>query len=148
MSAVKALLERMDTHPEEFINDDYSCTAQTFGNMFNETRWEYVSWAMSGDVSKFGMFTPEEHEAYLTKVGKLMRQKFEADVCAELLNPSQPEQMELFPNQSSFPPRSRTKPNSIITSTTMLNEALKIFNDEVDKGRTKAVMNDPTGHIL
>ena len=145
MSAVKALLERMDTHPEEFINDDYSCTAQTFGNMFNETRWEYVSWAMSGDVSKFGMFTPEEHEAYLTKVGKLMRQKFEADVCAELLNPSQPEQMELFPNQSSFPPRGRT---SAVTAQQITNEALKILGDELDKGRTKLVMNDPTGHIL
>lgn len=148
MSAVKALLERIDTHPEEFINDDFRCTVQTFGNMINETRWEYVTWAMAGDIDKFSVFTLEEREAYLTKVGALMRQKLEEDVCKELLNPHEPEQMELFPNQSSFPPRSRTKSNSIITSTTMLNEALKILSDELDKGKTKLVMEDPTGHIL
>jgi hypothetical protein len=146
MSAVKALLERMDTHPEEFINDDFSCTTQSFGNMLNETRWEYVSWAMSGDLSKFYVFTPEEHEAYLIKVGKLMRQKFEADVCEELLNPhKEPEQMELFPNQSSFPPRRRP---SAVTAQQITTEALKILSDELDKGRTKAVMDDPTGHLL
>ena len=146
MSAVKALLERMDTHPEEFISDDYSCTAQTFGNMFNETRWEYVSWAMSGDVSKFGMFTPEEHAAYLTKLGVLMRQKFEEDVCEELLNPhKEPEQMELFPNQSSFPPRGRT---GAVTAQQITTEALKILNAEIGKNKTKAVTNDTTDHIL
>ena len=148
MSAVKALLERMDTHPEEFVNDDFSCIPHGFGNMVNETRWEHVTWAMSGDLHKFEVFTPEERESYLTKIGALMRQKFEEDVCKELLKPNEPEQLELFPNQSSFPPRSRTKPNSIITSTTMLNEALKILNDEVDKTAAKVVMEDPTGHLL
>ena len=147
MSAVKALLERMDTHPEEFINDDFSSTTQSFGNMFNETRWEYVSWGMAGDVSKFGMFTPEEHEAYLTKLGVLMRQKFEADVCEELLNPhKEPEQMELFPNQSSFPPR--TRPSSILTTKEMHDKALKILSDELNNGTIRSTMNDPTGHIL
>ena len=145
-NAVTALLERMDTHPEEFINDDFRCTVQTFGNMINETRWEYVTWAMAGDIDKFSVFTPEEREAYLTKVGALMRQKIEEDVCKELLNPRQPEQMELFPNQSSFPPRPR--PSTMLTANQITNEALKILSDELDKGRTKAVMNDPTGHIL
>lgn len=148
MSAIKALLERIDTHPEEFINEDFSCISHGYNTMLNETRWEHVSWGMAGDLYKFGVFTPEEREAYLIKVGVLMRQKFEEDVCKELLKPDEPEQMELFPNQSSFPPRSRTKSNSIITSTTMLNEALKILNDEVDKTAAKVVMEDPTGHIL
>jgi hypothetical protein len=134
----------MDTHPEEFVNDDFSCIPHGFGNMINETRWENVSWAMSGDIHKFELFTPEERESYLTKIGALMRQKFEEDVCKELLKPNEPEQLELFPNQSSFPPRGRT---SGITVQQITNEALKILNDEVE-GRTKAVMNDPTGHIL
>jgi hypothetical protein len=146
MSAVKALLERMDTCPEEFVNDDFSCIPHGFGNMINETRWENVSWAMSGDLHKFDVFTPEERESYLTKIGALMRQKFEEDVCKELLKPNEPEQLELFPNQSSFPPRKR--PNSVLTSQAVLTESLKILNDELDKGRTKAVMDDPTGHLL
>jgi hypothetical protein len=125
----------MDTHPEEFVNDDFSCIPHGFGNMVNETRWEHVTWAMSGDLHKFEVFTPEEREAYLTKVGALMRQKLEEDVCKELLNPHEPEQMELFPNQSSFPPRGRT---SAVTVQQITNEALKILSDELDKGRTKA----------
>jgi len=144
MSAVKALLERMDTHSEEFVNDDFSCIPHGFGNMVNETRWEHVTWAMSGDLHKFDVFTPEERESYLTKIGVLMRQKFEEDVCKELLKPNEPEQLELFPNQSSFPPRGRT---SAVTVQQITNEALKILSDELDKGKTKLVMNDPTGHL-
>lgn len=146
-NSVTALLERMDTHPEEFVNDDFSCIPHGFGNMINETRWEHVTWAMSGDLYKFNVFAPEERESYLIKLGVLMRQKFEEDVCKELLKPhKEPEQMELFPNQSSFPPRKR--PNNVLTSQAVLAESLKILNDELDKGRTKLVMKDPTGHLL
>lgn len=145
-NAVTALLERMDTHPEEFICEGFSYVRYGLGQVINDTRWENVTWNMMGDGNKaLTIFTPEEVDAYTTKLGGIIRQKFEEDVCKELLNPHEPEQMELFPNQSSFPPRSRT---GAVTAQQITNEALKILSDELDKGRTKLVMKDPTGHIL
>lgn len=148
MSAVKALLERMDTHPEEFICEGFSYVRYGLGQLINDTRWENVTWTMTGYGDKsLAIFTPEEVDAYTTKLGGIIRQKLEEDVCKELLKPrEEPEQMELFPNQSSFPPRSR--PSTILTANQITNETLKILNDELDKGRTKLVMKDPTGHIL
>lgn len=146
--AVTALLERMDTNPEEFIDGEYSYVKHGVGSLINDTRWENVTWTMLGDGSKaLTIFTPEETNAYITKLSAMMRRKLEEDVCQELLKPQRnPEQMELFPNQSSFPPRAR--PGSIITAKQVTAEALKILSDELDKGRTKLVMDDPTGHIL
>lgn len=147
-NAVTALLERMDTHPEEFIEGEFSYVRHGLSQLINDTRWENVTWTMLGDGNKsLAIFTPEETDAYTTKLGGIIRQKLEEDVCKELLKPrEEPEQMELFPNQSSFPPRQR--PSTILTANQITNEALKILSDEMDKGRTKLVMKDPTGHIL
>lgn len=146
--AVTALLERMDTNPEEFLDMEYSYVKHGVSQMIHDTRWEQVTWTMLGDgVKALTVFTPEEVEAYATKISSVLRRKLEEDICKELLKPQkEPEQMELFPNQSSFPPRAR--PGSIITAKQVTAEALKILSDELDKGRTKEVMDDPTGHIL
>lgn len=149
--AVTALLERMDTNPEEFIDGEYSYIKHGIGSLINDTRWENITWTMMGDGNKaLTIFTPEEVEAYTTKLGGIVRRKLEEDVCQELLKPQkEPEQMELFPNQSSFPPRARAaQPSSILTTKEMHDKALKILNGEINKGRTKLVMDDPTGHIL
>jgi hypothetical protein len=145
--AVTALLERMDTNPEEFIFIEYSYIKHGIGSLINDTRWENITWTMMGDGNKaLTIFTPEEVEAYTTKLGGIVRRKLEEDVCQELLKPQkEPEQMELFPNQSSFPPRGRT---SAVTAQQITTEALRILNAEIGKNRTKEVMDDPTGHIL
>lgn len=146
--AVTALLERMDTNPEEFIDAEYSYVKHGIGALINDTRWENITWTMMGDGNKsLPIFNPEETDAYITKLGGIVRHKLEEDVCKELLKPQkEPEQMELFPNQSSFPPRNR--PSSVLTAKQVTAEAMKILSDELDKGRTKLVMDDPTGHIL
>ena len=146
--AVTALLERMDTNPEEFIDAEYNYIKHGISALVNDTRWENITWTMMGDANKtLTIFTPEETNTYITKLSGMIRRKLEEDVCKELLKPQkEPEQMELFPNQSSFPPRAR--PGSIITAKQVTAEAMKILSDELDKGRTKLVMDDPTGHIL
>ena len=145
--AVTALLERMDTNPEEFIDGEYSYVRHGVSQLINDTRWENVTWTMIGDGNKaLTIFTPEETDAYITKLGIMIRQKLEEDICKELLRPQkEPEQLELFPNHSAFPPRNRT---SAVTAQQITTEALKILNGEINKGRTKEVMDDPTGHIL
>lgn len=148
MSAVKALLERMDTNPEEFIDAEYNYIKHGISSLLNETRWEQVTWTMLGDGNKaLTIFTPEETNAYITKLSGMIRHKLEEDVCKELLKPQkEPEQMELFPNQTAFPPRNR--PNSILTVKQIQAEAMKILGDELGKTALKEVMDDPTGHIL
>lgn len=144
--AVTALLERMDTNPEEFVHPlrslvNDSCSEITYGS-----RWHSITESILEQNTVFKVFTVEEVNAYQEKLAGVFRKKLEEDVCQELLKPQKnPEQMELFPNQSSFPPRGRT---GAVTTQQITTEALKILNGEINKGRTKEVMDDPTGHIL
>ena len=146
-SAIAVLLERMDTNPEEFVNPlrslvNDSCSEITYGS-----RWHSITESILEQNTVFKVFTAEEVNAYQKKLACVFRKKLEEDVCQELLNPhKEPEQMELFPNQSSFPPR--TRPSSILTTKEMHDKALKILSDELNNGTIRSTMNDPTGHIL
>lgn len=145
--AIAVLLERMDTNPEEFVNPlrslvNDSCSEITYGS-----RWHSITESILEQNTVFKVFTAEEVNAYQKKLAGVFRKKLEEDVCQELLKPSErnPNQMELFPNQSSFPPRGRT---GAVTAQQITNEALKILSDELNNGTIRSTMNDPTGHIL
>jgi hypothetical protein len=143
---ITVLLERMDTNPDEFAHHLRHMTSNTFSEIVYGSRWSSITESILEQNDRYKVFTAEEVNAYRDKLAGLFRKRLEEDVCQELLNPhKEPEQMELFPNQSSFPPRGRT---GAVTAQQITTEALKILNGEIGKNRTKEIMDDPTGHIL
>lgn len=85
---VQTLLDRMDKFPEEFTDAMSDLTESTMWASIDYTRWGGVSKAMlehrTNDVG-LNIFTPEEVNAYVGKLSKLMRKKMEEDVCAKLV---------------------------------------------------------------
>ena len=104
MNAIEALIQRMDQAPEEFVSDA----------AWRGTRWEDVTEAMikeSGDTPR--IFTQEEIDAYLNKLGVIARAQLEEYICTEILNPLRTstlgaqeihKQLNLFPAQNAYPP--------------------------------------------
>lgn len=97
MNAIEALIQRMDQAPEEFVEDG---------------TWKHTRWAQITDImiaeSKMPprVFTQEEIDAYMIKMGSIVRKQLEEHICVEILNPlrSTAEQLELFPAQTAYPP--------------------------------------------
>ena len=100
MSAIKALIERMDQAPHEFIED-----ADWRG-----TRWNHITELIISESKVTPrIFTQEEIDAYLDKLCAIRRKQIEEEICIEILNPlreGMPEQMDLFPSQTAYPPGS------------------------------------------
>lgn len=100
MSAIKALIERMDQAPHEFIED-----ADWIG-----TRWNHITELIISESKVTPrIFTQEEIDAYLNKLCAMRRKQIEEEICIEILNPlreGMPEQMDLFPSQTAYPPGS------------------------------------------
>ena len=92
MNAIEALIQRMDQAPEEFVEDG---------------TWKHTRWAQITDImiaeSKMTprVFTQEEIDAYMIKMGSIVRKQLEEHICVEILNPLRSdqnagEQMDLF----------------------------------------------------
>ncbi len=94
MNAITTLIERMDQAPIEFAVDaSWRCT-----------RWEYVTDIVVAESTMSpNVFTKEEIDAYMGKLGRIVRAQLEDNICIEILDPlsedkkaSHARQMELF----------------------------------------------------
>jgi hypothetical protein len=94
MNAITTLIERMDQAPTEFAVDaSWRCT-----------RWEYVTDIVVAESTMSpNVFTKEEIDAYMGKLGRIVRAQLEDNICIEILDPlskdkkaSYARQMELF----------------------------------------------------
>jgi hypothetical protein len=122
MNAIKALIERMGQAPGEFVVEGST----------QRTRWEHITQGIYDENnSKPLIFTQEEIDAYLAALSKIIRTQIEEQICIEILNPLRPDtpqQMELFPAQSGYPPGEKP-----ITAKQITADALKILEDELYK---------------
>ena len=136
MNAIEALIQRMDQAPEEFADDA----------SWRGTRWEQVTDIMFSESKSYAkprVFTQEEVDTYLNKLGTIVRKQVEEHVCVELLNPlrTTASQLDLFPAASGYPPKA---PKGLLTAAAMQNDALRILQDEMDKH--KQIHRDEVEH--
>jgi hypothetical protein len=78
--------------------------------------------------------TTEEQDALNAGLLAANKNNFHTEVMKELLNPKESragKQMELFPAQTAYPPGA--KPSSVLTTTDITREALKIIEDELER---------------
>ena len=97
---VQTLLDRMDKFPEEFTANDCDLSEATVWGTVDYTRWAGVSKTMiehrTGEIG-VEVFSPDEVDAYITKLSKIMRKKMEEDICAKLVK------FEKDPRQGELP---------------------------------------------
>lgn len=136
--AVKLLLARMESHPEEFVSI----------NMTKEQDRLYTSRWGSVMSQFWHTLTTEERDALNAGLLTANRDNFHRAVMQELLDPKIDRigrQMELFPAQSGYPPGSISStsaftavtPNSLLTTTDITREALKILEDELERDKQR-----------
>lgn len=133
MNAIKALIERMAQAPHEFAKDGST----------RHTRWGHITDEMyEEEKTKPHVFTQEEIDAYLDGISKIIRAQIEEQICIEILNPlrspDRGAQMELFPNQSAYPPGAitgggGTGKTTTLTAQEVTKQALKILEQEMYK---------------
>lgn len=123
MNAITALIERMGQAPGEFAED----------GTWKHTRWAHITDIIIAESNMTPrVFTQEEIDEYMIKLGSIVRTQLEEMVCIEILNPLRPDrggQLELFPAQSGYPPM-QAKP---LTHQDITREALKILEYELYK---------------
>lgn len=118
--AVKLLLARMESHPEEFVSI----------NMLKEQDRLYTSRWGSVMSQFWHTLTTEEQTALNSALLAANRDNFHRAVMQELLAPKggKPgEQLELFPAQSAYPPGGRP-----LAVKQMTDNVLKVLNDELE----------------
>ena len=129
--AVKLLLARMKSHPEEFAG--IAMTREQ--DRLYSTRWGSI-------MSQFWhTLTTEEQDALNAGLLAANRNNFHTEVMKELLDPKeskvrkQMEQMELFPAQSAYPPGGGgiTMPTKLLVRADMKDQALKMLEDELER---------------
>ena len=133
-SAVRALVSRMDQHPEEFINAGWDPVVSNLSNFLYGTRWETVSELMS--INGTQIFTPEEVEAYMGKLKGVLHARAEESIIKELVGYAKKNSMEeadaYRQKQLNLPLGTSTvnaniKPSVLLTTTDITREALKII---------------------
>lgn len=80
---IKILLERIKTHPEEFLIDN--------NNPFAESKWRKILQAYKSCLPK------EDMEALDNEINKLLQEKFTSAIMEELLDPKEEAQLTLTP---------------------------------------------------
>lgn len=111
--AIATLLDRMDKFPDEFIDQQSDLTVEALGNSIRHTRWEGITFTMLGQISGKTppLYTPEEVEAYMSRITPIYRKKLEEDICKALVEhknaPRTHEQMELPLDELRFKALSR-----------------------------------------
>ena len=124
MKAIDALIERMGQAPQEFAEE----------GQWEVSRWRHITRVMYEERKEgLQVFTQEEVDTYLEGLHKIMRTQLEEHICLEILNPLRPDtpqQMELFPAQTAYPPGS---PKKLLVRADMAGQALKILEQELEK---------------
>ena len=129
--AVKLLLARMESHPEEFAGINMTRDQ----DRLYSSRWGSV-------MSQFWhTLTTEEQDALNAGLLAANRDNFHRSVMQELLDPKidrigkQMEQMELFPAQTAYPPGGGgvTMPNKLLVRSDMAGQALKLLEAEMER---------------
>lgn len=130
MNAIEALIQRMDQAPEEFAED----------GTWKHTRWAAVTDIMIAESKMTPrVFTQEEVDAYMIKMGSIVRKQLEEHICVEILNPLRSDQyagkqMDLFKHQDyRVTVGGSGGSGSVISTTQIKNQALRILEDEMDK---------------
>ncbi len=135
-SAVRALVSRMDQHPEEFINENWDPVASNALNFLYGTRWETISELMGAEGTQ--LFTPEEVEAYMGKLKSILRSRAEESIIKELVGYAKKNLMEeadaYRQKQLNLPlgtsnVNANIKPNTVLTTADVTAAALKIIGD-------------------
>ena len=122
--AVKLLLARMESHPEEFAGINLTRDQ----DRLYSSRWGSV-------MSQFWhTLTTEEQDALNAGLLAANRDNFHRSVMQELLDPKIDrigKQMELFPAQTAYPPG--PAPTKLLTTANVTQTALKILEDELER---------------
>lgn len=133
-SAVRALVSRMDQHPEEFINAGWDPVVSNLSNFLYGTRWETVSELMGAEGTQ--LFTPEEVEAYMGKLKGVLRARAEESIIKELVGYTKKNLMEeaeaYRQKQLNLPlgtsnVNANSKFNAVLTTADATAAALKII---------------------
>ncbi len=99
--AVQTILNRMDSHPEEFLNTELSTYATKWEWLFNtlnvmHTNQTRITTPQSQNIqSVITIFTPEEIEAMRLKLSEIARSQLQAKVLRTLLPPDKETMTEL-----------------------------------------------------
>ena len=132
MNAIEALIQRMDQAPEEFAED----------GSWKHTRWAQITDIMVAESTLPPVvFTKEENTAYMSKLGAIVRKQLEEHICIEILNPLRSDQnvgkqMDLFTHQDyRVTVGGSGGSGSVISTTQIQNQALRMLEDEMDKHR-------------
>lgn len=126
--AVKLLLARMESHPEEFVSI----------NMLKEQDRLYTSRWGSVMSQFWHTLTTEEQDALNNALTTANRNNFHSEVMKELLDPRDSragKQMELFPAQTAYPPGS--KPAKLIVNPDMTQQALEILEAKLERDKQR-----------
>lgn len=104
---IEMILTRMDTHPEEFISEDWHFYGDS---IWNSEPWKDTRWGnLIGCLFRSGaniLLSKTDYKALRKKYKNLVREKVRNDTVANLLveAKSQPEQLDL-PYMPAIPPR-------------------------------------------
>jgi hypothetical protein len=126
--AVKLLLARMESHPEEFTNI----------NMTREQDRLYTSRWGALITQFWHVLTSEEQAALNNALIMANRNNFHSEVMKELLEPKIDRigrQMELFPAQTAYPPGS--KPAKLMVNPDITQQALEILEAELERDKQR-----------
>ena len=121
--AVKLLLARMESHPEEFAGINMTKEA----GRLHTSRWNAVLWQF------WHTLTTEEQDALNNALSTANRNNFHRAVMQELLDPKIDRigrQMELFPAQSAYPPGNM--PTKLMVNPDITQQALQVLQDEME----------------
>ena len=129
--AIAALIERMDEHPDEFVNGGWAPVSGA-GGYFTRTRWEAISVLFYHDESP--LFNTEEVKEYRDKIGKLLRTRIDESIIAEIVGNAFENELEFRNKQLSLPLGTSminaTQPRSVIAQKDALQDALRIIRGQ------------------
>lgn len=115
---IKLLMERVKTHPEEFVFDER--------DPFKESRWRKL-------IDHYKEYLePEDVDQLKGEINKLVQEKFTEAIMEELLDPKVEEQLSLNPYSTKTVPFSWVN-SSVSTSTVSLKDHMLSHMGWLDK---------------
>jgi len=137
---ITMLLQRMEQHPEEFVNIEWDPVAASGHNLFHPTRWERISDLMS-ETDPFSIghpFTEEERTVYNACIKGLVRDRVVESITKELLTGDRLKEMEYKNKQLNLyggasPKPININPTSILAPSNMVKQATELMQKHIDQ---------------
>lgn len=139
--AIRMLIKRMDTNPEEFINEQWDPIVRDVWDTepFRDVRWSNYIRAMFS-TGKELIFTEEEIEIFKTKYREILRTRLEECIVRELVGGERQKELDFGERQLDLPYTTMTTNmstgNTILTTADMIRISAALENTK-NKGTLK-----------